>query len=68
MIKESLSFLSTLNKIDCKLIETNKSSLIETPLFGNSLFDLKKNSIIFNTFIDYNLSTERSKKFYIKKF
>ena len=32
--------LSTLNKIDCKLMEANESSLIETLLFGNSLFDL----------------------------
>ena len=37
-----ITLLSTLNKIDCKLIETNESSLIETLLFGNSLFDLKK--------------------------
>ena len=37
-----MTLLSTLNKTDCKIIETNESSLIETPLFGNSLFDLKK--------------------------
>ena len=37
-----ITLLSTLNKIDCKLIETNESSLTETLLFGNSLFDLKK--------------------------
>ena len=34
--------LSHLNKIDCKLIKMNESSLIEKLLFGNSLFDLKK--------------------------
>ena len=34
--------LSTLSKTDCKLIETNESSLTETLLFGNLLFDLKK--------------------------
>ena len=39
---KGITFLSTLNKIDCKLIETNEFSLIETLLFGNSLFDLKK--------------------------
>ena len=39
--------LSTLNKIDCKLIETNESSLTETLLFGNSLFDLKKTPLFF---------------------
>ena len=41
-----ITLLSTLNKIDCKLIKTNESSLIETLLIGNSLFDLKKNSLI----------------------
>ena len=54
-----ITLLSTLNKIDCKLIETNESSLIETLLFGNSLFDLKKNSLILNASIDYILSTIR---------
>ena len=48
-----VTLLITLNKIDCKLIETNESSLIETLLFGNSLFDLKKNSLILNASIDY---------------
>ena len=51
--------LSPLNKIDCKLIKMNESSLIEKLLFGNSLFDLKKNSLIPNASIDYILSTER---------
>ena len=37
-----ITLLSTLNKIDCKLIETNESSLTKTLLFGNSLFHLKK--------------------------
>ena len=48
-----ITFLSTQNKIDCKLIETNESSLVETQLFGNSLFDLKKtNKLIFNASIE----------------
>ena len=54
--------LSTLNKIDCTLIETNESSLIETLRFGNSLFDSKKNSLILNPSIDYILSTKRFKE------
>ena len=54
-----ITLLSTLNKIDCKLIETSESSVIETLLFENSLFDLKKNSLILNASIDYILSTER---------
>ena len=53
-----ITLLSTLNKIDCKLIETNES-LIETLLFGDSLFDLKKNSLILNASVDYILSAER---------
>ena len=58
-VDKKITLLSTLNKINCKLIETNKSSLIETLLFGNSLFDLKKNSLILNASIDYILSTKR---------
>ena len=54
-----IALLSTLNKTDCKLIETNKTSLIETLLFGNSLFDLKKNSFVLNASIDYISSTKR---------
>ena len=38
-----ITLLSTLSKIHFKLIETNESSLRETLLFDNSLFDLKKN-------------------------
>ena len=51
-----ITLVSTLNKIDCKLIETNESSLIETLLLGNSLFDLK------NASIDCILSTKRFKE------
>ena len=40
-----ITLLSTLNKTDCKLIDTNESTLIETLLFGNLLFDFKKNSL-----------------------
>ena len=54
-----IALLSTLSKIDWNLIETNESSLTETLLFGNLLFDLKKNSLILNESIDYILSTER---------
>ena len=56
-----ITLLSTLNKINSKLIETNESPLIETLLFGNSFFDLK-NSLILNAFIDYILSTKRCEK------
>ena len=49
--------LSTLGKIDYKLIETNESS--ETPLFDNSFFDLERNPLILSVSINYILSTER---------
>ena len=54
---KKITLLSTLSKIDCKLLEKNESSLTETLLFANSLFDLKKSSFIFNASIDYILST-----------
>ena len=55
-----ITLLRTLNKIDCKLVEAMESSLIETLLFGNSLFDLKKNSLILSyASIDYILFTKR---------
>ena len=37
-----ITLMGTLSKIDCKLIETNESSLTETLLFDNLLLDLKK--------------------------
>ena len=36
---ERYTLLSTLHKIDCKLLELTKSSLSQTLLYGNSLFD-----------------------------
>ena len=37
-----ITLLSTLSKVDYKLIETNESSATETLLLGNSLLDSKK--------------------------
>ena len=58
---KTITLLSTLNKIDCKLIETIESFLIKTLLFGNSMFDLRKKipSFFLNASIDYILSTTR---------
>ena len=39
---ERYTLLSTLNKIDCKLLEITKSSLSQTLLHGNTLFDKEK--------------------------
>ena len=59
MIKESLSWIA-LNKIDFRLIETMESFVTETLLFGNSLFDLKKKTLILSyASIDYILFTKR---------
>ena len=59
---KTITLLSTLNKIDCKLRETNESSSKETLLFRNSLFDLKKKQthpFFLHAFIDYILSAKR---------
>ena len=56
---EQYILLSTLNKIDCKLLELTKSSLSQTLLYGNTLFDKEKNTLIFNATLEYILSTER---------
>ena len=62
-----ITLLSTLNKIDCKLIKTNESSLIETLLIGNSLFDLKKNSLILMPQLITFYILKDSKKPYFNK-
>ena len=59
------ALLSTLNKIDCKLLELTKSSLSQTLLHGNTLFDKEKNTLILNATIEYILSTERCEELLI---
>ena len=56
---ERYTLLSTLNNIDCTLFELTKSSLSQTLLYGNTLFDKEKNTRILNAAIEYILSTER---------
>ena len=56
---ERYTLLSTLNNIDCKLLELTKSSLSQTLLYGNTLFDKEKNTRILNATSEYILSTER---------
>ena len=48
-----------MNNIDCKLLELTKSSLSQTLLYGNTLFDKTKNTLILNATTEYVLSTER---------
>ena len=45
---KTITLLSILDKIDCKLIGWNESSLIAMLLFENSLFDFKKNYLILS--------------------
>ena len=60
---ERYTLLNTLNNIDCKLLELTKSSLSQTLLYGNTLFDKeKKNTRILNATIQNILSTERSEE------
>ena len=58
-VNKGITLLITLSKIGCKLIKTNESSLTEPLLFGNSLFNLRKDSLILNASTDDILSTER---------
>ena len=59
---ERYTLLNTLNKIDCKLLELTKSSLSQTLLYGDTLFDKEKNTLIVNATTEYILSTERFEK------
>ena len=56
---ERYTLLSTLNNIDCKLLELNKSSLSQTVLHGNTLFYQEKNKRILNATTKYILSFKR---------
>ena len=55
---ERYTLLSTLNNIDRKLLELTKSSLPQTLLLGNTLFDQGKNTRILNATIEYILFEE----------
>ena len=46
---ERYTLLSTLNNIDCKLLEFTKSFLSQTLLYGNALFDIAKRIHAFLT-------------------
>ena len=63
-----ITLVSTLNKTDCKLIETNESSLIETPLLGNSLSNFKKAPLFLNHPLITFYLLKDSKKPYFNKF
>ena len=66
---KTITLQSTLNNIDCKLIETNESSLIKTLLFRNSLFDLKKKlpySFLMHPLITFYLPQDSKKPFFNK--
>ena len=56
---ERYTLLSTWNKIDCKLLELTNSSLLQTLLHGNTLFDKEKITSILNVTTEYILSPVR---------
>ena len=53
------TLLSTLNNIDCKILETTDSYLTHTLLFGCTSFDSETNTLVLNPTIDYILSIGR---------
>ena len=55
---ERYTLLSTLNNIHRKLLELTKSSLPQTLLLGNTLFDQGKNTRILNATVEYILFEE----------
>ena len=56
------TLLSTLNNIDCKILESSDSYLTQTLLFGCTSFDSETNTLVLNTTIDYILFTEKFKE------
>ena len=56
------AFLSTLNNIDCKILDSSDSYLTQTLLFGCTLFHSETETLVLNATIDYILSTERFKE------
>ena len=62
------TLLSTLNNIDCKILESTDSFLRQTLLFGSTTFDPETNTLILNATIEYILSTEGFEEpLYLKK-
>ena len=56
---EQYTLLSTLNKIDSKLLQLTNSSLSQILLHSNTLFDKEKNTLILNATTEYILSLKR---------
>ena len=61
------TLLSTLNNIDCKILESIDSYLTQLLLFGCTLLDSETNTLVLNATIDYILSTERFKEALFQK-
>ena len=53
------TLLSTLNNINCEILESTDSYLTRILLFGCTSFDSETYTFILNATIDYILSTER---------
>ena len=65
---ERYTLLSTLNKIDCKLLELTKSSLSQTLLYGNTLFDKQKTHSFLTQQLNIFYPLKDSKSFLFSKF
>ena len=50
---------STLNKIDCKILESTDSYLTQTFLYDCTSFDTETDTLVLNATNDFILSTER---------
>ena len=63
------TLLSTLNNIDCKILEPTNSYITQALLFGCASFDSEINTLVLSATIDYILSTERFEEplFFLKK-
>ena len=61
------TLLSTLNTIDCKILEWSDSYLTQTFLYGCTSFDTETNAFVLNATIDLILSTERFEEPLFKK-
>ena len=65
---ERYTLFSTLNKIDCKLLELTKSSLSQTLLYGKTLFDKEKTHSFLTQQLNIFYPLKDSRSFLFSKF
>ena len=64
---ERYILLSTLHNINCELLELTKSYLSQILLYGNTLFNKEKNTLILMATTEYVLFTERFEEHFIQQ-